>query len=72
MPTFALDRKGNKIYTGTCVLYKNRSFIIESMHDPLYWNREQYITLVDKKNKNKKIEFVLPQDVVKIRTQRNA
>ena len=51
---------------------RTKSFIIESMQDPLYWNREQYITLVDEKNKNKKIEFVSPQEVIKIRTQRNA
>ena len=63
MPAFALDSKGNKIYAGTSVLYKNKSFLIESMQDPLYWNREQYITLVDEKNKNKKIEFVLPAEV---------
>ena len=70
MPAFALDSKGNKIYAGTCVLYKNKSFLIESMQDPLYWNREQYITLIDADNTNKKIEFVSPKEVLKIRNTR--
>lgn len=70
MPAFALDSKGNKIYAGSSVLYKDRPFLVESMQDPLYWNREQYITLVDAKNANKKIEFVSPQEVLRIRTQR--
>ena len=70
MPAFALDSKGNKIYAGTCVLYKNKSFLIESMQDPLYWNREQYITLVDEKNVNKKIEFVSPKEVLIIKNTR--
>ena len=69
MPTFALDSKGNKLFIGNPVLYKNKLFLIESMQDPLYWNREQYITLIDARNKNKKIEFVLPKEVLKIRSK---
>jgi hypothetical protein len=71
MPAFALDNKGNKFYVGNCVVYKNRLFLVENIKDPLLWNREQYITLIDQKNKNKKVEFVLPGEVVKIRSQGN-
>jgi hypothetical protein len=70
MPIFALDKKGNKLYTGNAVLYKSKLFLIEAIKDPLYWNREQYITLVDQKNTNKKIDFVSPQEVIKIRQKR--
>ena len=59
---FAIDNKGKKIYIGSTVRYKNLTFLVEDMQH-LSWNREQYITLVDKKNKNKKIEFVLPSEV---------
>ena len=59
---FAIDKKGKKIYIGSAVKYKNLIFLVENMQH-LSWNREQYITLVDRKNKNKKIEFVLPAEV---------
>jgi len=59
---FAIDNKGKKIYIGSTVRYKNLTFLVEDMQH-LSWNREQYITLVDRKNKNKKIEFVLPSEV---------
>jgi len=59
---FAIDKKGAKIYIGSSVKYKNLTFLVEDMSH-LSWNREQYITLVDKKNKNKKVEFVLPSEV---------
>jgi hypothetical protein len=59
---FAVDKKGKKIYIGSTVRYKNLIFLVENMQH-LSWNREQYITLVDRKNKNKKIEFVLPAEV---------
>ena len=59
---FAIDKKGKKIYIGSAVKYKNLIFFVENMQH-LSWNREQYITLVDRKNKNKKIEFVLPAEV---------
>jgi hypothetical protein len=59
---FAIDKKGKKIYIGSMVRYNNKTFLIEEMQY-LPWNRVQYVTLVDKRNKNKKIEFVLPAEV---------
>ena len=60
---FALDSKGKKVYIGSSVYFKNKLFLVEDMQY-LSWNKIQYLTLVDKKNKNKKIEFVSPEQVV--------
>ena len=60
--TFAVDKKGKKIYIGTIVEYKKEPFFIENMN-MLSWNREQYLTLRSKKNKNKTLEFITPKDV---------
>ena len=59
---FALDRKGKRFYIGSTVEYNNKIFLVEDMQF-LAWSREQYITLCDKRNKNKKIEFVSSKDV---------
>ena len=60
---FAHDANGKKIYIGSIVLYNNKHFLIEDM-EYLSWNREHYITLVDKKNKNKKVRFISPKEVI--------
>ncbi len=60
---FALDRKGKRFYIGSTVEYNNKIFLVEDMQF-LSWNREQYITLCDRRNKNKKIEFVSSKDVL--------
>jgi len=54
---YALDSKNNKIYVGSVVKYNNRSFLVEEIED-LSWNKDQYLTLSDRKNKNKKIKFI--------------
>jgi len=59
---FAHDANGKKIYIGSIVLYNNKPFLIEDM-EYLSWHTEQYITLVDKKNKNKKMRFISPKKV---------
>ena len=60
---FAVDRRGKRFYIGSVVEYNNKTFLVEDMQF-LTWSREQYITLCDKRNKNKKIEFVLSKDVL--------
>tara|TARA_R110000824_G_scaffold41357_9_gene123117 strand:+ start:7437 stop:7637 length:201 start_codon:yes stop_codon:yes gene_type:complete len=60
---FAIDRKGKKIYIGNVVKYNNSFFFVEDMHY-LSWSTEQYLVLVDRKNKNKKIDFIKPSDVL--------
>jgi len=59
---YALDAKNNKIYVGSLVRYKSRSFLVEEIED-LSWTRDQYLTLADKKNKNKKLKFIDSKDV---------
>jgi CBS-domain-containing membrane protein len=63
---FTYDANGKKIYIGSIVIYKNRHFLVEDM-EYLSWNREHYITLVDKKNKNKIVRFISPKDVMAAR-----
>ena len=60
---FALDRRGKRFYIGSVVEYNNKTFLVEDMQF-LAWSREQYVTLCDKRNKNKKIEFVASRDVL--------
>ena len=60
---FALDKVGRKIYVGNLVQYNNKIFFVEDMNF-LSWNREQYLTLRDKTNKNKKLEYISPNNVV--------
>ena len=59
---YALDGRNRKVYIGSTVNYNNRSFLVEDIQY-LSWNTEQYLTLVDRKNKNKKLEFISPIDV---------
>ena len=68
---FALDSRGKKVYINDYVLYENKVYFIEDIKY-LKWNRGQYLTLVDSRNKNKKVDFVSPNDVrpAKKRTRR--
>ena len=60
---FAIDQKGNRIYIGSTVRYKNSTLLIEDIQY-LTWNKIQYLTLSDKKNKNKKFDLVPSSDVM--------
>jgi len=62
---YAYDARGKKIYIGNLVKYRNKDYIVKSI-DYLNWTTRQYLTLIDQKNKNKKIEFVSPIDVTAI------
>ncbi len=59
---YALDMHKNKVFVGSTVKYNNRLFLIEDI-EYLSWNTNQYLTLADKKNKNKKMKFISPNNV---------
>ena len=80
---FALDKRGKKVYIGSTVKLvrdvrpekkkgsgtRNRHisiFLIEDMNY-LEWSTDQYLTLVDQDNKNKKLEFVSPNDILRVK-----
>lgn len=67
---FAVDQKGNKVYVGSTVRYKDDTLLIENIQD-LSWNKIQYLTLSDRKNKNKKIDFVPSSEVTASYNSRN-
>ena len=52
----------NKVFIGSFVKYNNKIFLIEEI-ESLSWNSNQYLTLADKKNKNKKMKFISPNNV---------
>ena len=63
---FTLDARGKKVYVGDCVSYNNCTWLLEDI-DYLTWNSNQYLTLRDVRNKNKKINFVLSGDVIGVK-----
>jgi len=62
---FAIDSKGRRIYIGSSVTYKNSVYLVEDMKY-LQWKIDQYLTLRGKKNKNKKVDFVLCNEVKRV------
>ena len=60
---YALDKNNHKAYIGSAVKYNNEIYIVEEI-DYLSWTTKQYLTLLDKKNKNKKVKFVSSSDVI--------
>ena len=61
---FAYDLNGDKITVGSRVKYKNKIYLLEDI-EYLSWNINQYLTLTEQKNKNKKIKFVSSNEVGK-------
>ena len=57
---YALDKNKRKLYIGSLVRYNNCVFLVEDI-DYLSWNINQYLTLVDQKNKNKILKFIPPE-----------
>ena len=68
MPTsrFVIDSNGKRAHLGSKVFYKNKIWLLEDI-EYLSWSADQYITLRDLKNKNKKAEFVRPEAISVIR-----
>jgi len=59
---YALDEKNHKIFIGSRVKYNNRTFFVEDIQY-LDWTIKQFLTLLDSRNKNKKLEFIAPNKV---------
>jgi hypothetical protein len=59
---FALDKDGKRVLIGSKVFFKNKIYIIEDI-EYLSWNVNQYLTLSEVKNKNKKIHFVSSHEI---------
>jgi len=59
---FAIDQRNKRVYIGSTVKYNNQTFLVEEI-SYLSWGTDQYLTLVDKNNKNKKLQFISPNDV---------
>ena len=54
---FTLDGNGKRAYIGSQVYYQNKIWLLDDIQY-LQWNSEQYLTLKDPNNRNKKVEFV--------------
>jgi len=63
---FVIDSNGKRAYLGSKVLYKNKVWLLEDI-EYLNWSAEQYLTLRDVSNKNKKTEFVRSDAISVIR-----
>jgi len=59
---FAFDKDGNKVLIGSKVFFENKIYIIEDI-EYLSWNVNQYLTLSELKNKNKKVQFVSSHEI---------
>ena len=59
---FTIDSCGKRAYIGSKVWYENKIWILEDIQR-LVWNKNQYLTLQDIKNKNKKIEFIKSENI---------
>ena len=59
---FAIDRNNNKFFIGSTVKYKSELYSVHEI-DYLSWNTNQYLTLVSIKNKNKKLQYISPNEV---------
>lgn len=60
---FAVDRKGKKFFIGSTVEYKNNLYFVEDMLFTAH-PRDQYITIKQKSNQYKILEYILPKDVI--------
>ncbi len=63
---FTIDRTGRKVYLGAKVLYDNKVWLLEDINY-LSWNSNQYLTLQDLHNKNKKLNFISPETIKAIK-----
>jgi len=63
---YALDKNKHKLYIGSMVKYNNNFFLIENI-DYLSWSTNQYLTLIDHRNKNKILKFISPEETKVVR-----
>lgn len=59
---FTFDAHGKRVYIGAKVYYRNKQWLLEDI-EYLSWGSNQYLTLQDLNNKNKKLNFILPSNV---------
>ena len=59
---YALDKDGKKVLIGSKVSFKNKIYIVEDI-EYLSWNINQYLTLSELKNRNKKVQFVSSHEI---------
>jgi hypothetical protein len=60
---YTIDARGRKAYVGTKVYYKNKLWLLEDI-EYLSWSVDQFLTLQDINNKNKRVTFVSPSNVI--------
>jgi len=60
---YTIDAHGRKAYVGTKVYYKNKLWLLEDIQY-LSWSVDQFLTLQDINNKNKRVAFVSPSNVI--------
>lgn len=65
---YTIDAYGKKAYLGSKVLYNNKIFLLEEINY-LSWNSNQYLTLQDANNQNKKIDFISPESIQVLNTK---
>jgi len=63
---FTIDAHGKRTYVGSKVYYKNQKWLLEDI-EYVSWNSNQYLTLQDLSNKNKKLTFISPNSVISVR-----
>ena len=63
---FTIDAHGKKVYVGSNVYYRNKKWLLEDI-EYVSWNSNQYLTLQDLSNKNKKLTFISPNSVISAR-----
>jgi len=63
---FTIDSLGRRAYVGSKVSYNNKVWLLEDIQY-LRWSADQYLTLQDPRNKNKKIQFISPHSISAIR-----
>ena len=59
---FTFDAHGKRVYIGAKVYYRNKQWLLEDI-DYLSWSSNQYLTLQDPNNENKKLTFISPSSV---------
>ena len=63
---FTLDSKGQRAYVGSKVYYKNKIWLLEDIQY-VTWNSNQYLTLQAIDNKNKRLKFIAPNNIIAAR-----
>ena len=63
---YTIDAHGRKVYVGAKVYYRDKKWLLEDIQY-VSWNANQYLTLQDVFNKNKRVTFISPQSVISVK-----